>query len=131
MGNIKIMVIDDEEIIADVVEQYFSRHNYNIKVYTDEEEALEELRSNFYDIVVADYKLQKISGIDLLEEAKKRKAYAYGILFTAYFNDREVVDAAFGKQLVSKVVEKPFKLHMLKAAIDEAIREVEKRKSGE
>jgi DNA-binding NtrC family response regulator len=128
MDDIKIMFIDDEEIIVDVVQQYFSEHNYNIKVYTDGEEALEELKSNFYDIVVADYKLPKISGIDLLEEAKNRKAYAYGILFTAYFNDREVVDTALGKQLVSKVVEKPFKLDELKAAIDEAILEVKRMK---
>jgi len=122
MKDIKIMFVDDEEIIANMAEEYLS-DSYDITVCLDPVKALKEINNNFYDILITDYKMPGITGIELLEEARRSKRYSYGILFTA-FAPPELEEKVFEQKLVSKIVEKPFRLEELKAAVDEAIEEV-------
>ena len=122
MKDIKIMFVDDEEIIANMAEEYLS-DSYDITVYLDPVKALKEINKNFYDILITDYKMPGITGIELLDEAKQNKRYSYGILFTALASP-DIEKEVFEKQLVSRIIEKPFRLEELKAAVDEAIEEV-------
>ena len=64
------MVIDDEKVIIDYIKMYFQNFEYNIMYYTDSNRALSELKNNYYDLVVTDYRMPGINGIDLLIEAK-------------------------------------------------------------
>ena len=61
-----------------------------------------------------------LSGSELLAEARKRSAYRYGILLSA-FVDKVLLEKMVNGDLVRRVLEKPLKLDELKSAVDEAL----------
>lgn len=126
MDEIKIIVVDDEPDIVEIIKIYLQKHGYTVRGFMDSEEALFELRDNFYDIAIIDYRMPKISGLDLLIEAKKNNSYSYGILITAYSSEKKVKEFK-SKNLVSKIVEKPIDLNLLKTIVDEAVEECKKK----
>lgn len=122
MKNVKIMFIDDDKLISEVVYEFFN-NLYDIKVYVDPFEALNELKKSYYDILIADYRMPGIDGIELFKEAKKNSLYSYGILFSAYTTP-EMEKEAIEKDLVSVIVGKPFKFDKFQTVIDRAIEKV-------
>jgi DNA-binding NtrC family response regulator len=124
-ADIRILVVDDEESLLIDIVKYF--RNYNIKTISHPKKAAAELANAYYDIIVADYRMPEISGIDLLIKARQASSYHYGILFTA-FADKTILEQVINKNLVRKIVEKPIKLKLLKSIIDDAIGECKKYK---
>jgi len=125
MNAYKIMVVDDEKFILESIYDYFD--NLNVYIYDDPVKALSELCNNYYDIIIADYKMPDINGFELLERAKKISSYKIGILLTAY-PDKELVQQFFNNNLIKKVIEKPLKLAIIKEALDSFIRELKNSK---
>jgi DNA-binding NtrC family response regulator len=123
MSDIKIMLVDDEEIILESIKDFLSE--YNITAYPDAREALKELKNHYYDIVIADYRMPELTGLDLLIEAKKSNAYFYGILLTAYA-EKKLLEEFINLNLIKKVIEKPLNLTLIKKNIDEAIADCQK-----
>lgn len=128
MKDIKIIMIDDEESVLLDIKEYFD--DYNVTTFSNPVEALNELKTNKYDIIVADFKMPQLSGLELLIEAKKCGAYDYGILLSAYI-DKELLEEMVNKNLVTKIIEKPVKLKQLKITLDEAIAECTAKKVSE
>jgi DNA-binding response OmpR family regulator len=61
----KILVVDDEPNIREVVGQYLRRDGYEVVVAADGEEALEQYRRSRPDLVVLDLMLPKKSGLEV------------------------------------------------------------------
>jgi len=63
--NLKILIVDDEKIIRDVVEAYLVKSGYECKSTTSGSDAL-ELQKNFKaDVLISDIRMPGMSGIDL------------------------------------------------------------------
>lgn len=118
MDEITILLVDDEEDLLVDIQEYFDA--YPLTTYADPQQACEALKQRAYDILIVDYRMPVMSGIEVLIEAKKAQAYTYGILFTAYA-EKELLEDVINKNLVHKVVEKPLKLKQLQAVVEEAI----------
>ena len=119
--DLKILVVDDEKDHIDNMCRFFQ--NYNLTGYSDPRKALKELSENYYDIVIVDYKMPELSGLDLLIQAKSVNAYSYGVLFTAYA-EKNILQEAINNNLVSQIIEKPVRLSNLKEILDEIIESV-------
>ncbi len=126
-GRLRVMMVDDEPIILESFRDCLDE--YPIETFTDPREALAALRGSFYDIVVSDYRMPGISGLDLLIEAKRSASYDTGILLTA-FADKQVLLDFVNRDLVSTIVEKPLDLPRFKAILDETIADRIKRKES-
>ena len=72
MAKEKILVVDDEEDILELVRYNLSREGYQVVGTLSGEEALREARTEAYDLIVLDLMLP---GIDGLEVTKKLKAH--------------------------------------------------------
>mgnify|MGYP000360564652 CR=1 FL=1 len=76
MEKTRLLVIDDNEALVDMIEEYFSSHeliNIAFKAYTGEEGInLIEKNLNDYDVIILDLIMPKKDGIYVLEEMKKR-----------------------------------------------------------
>ncbi len=118
MAEFKIMAVDDEAIILDNIRDYLS--GYDIHTFADPSKALEELKTGRFDIIISDYKMPGINGLDFLCEARKADSYEYGILLTAYA-DKELLEDFINRNVIKKVLDKPLNLKLLKGAVDEAI----------
>ena len=120
MKERKVLVVDDEEMLLDQINEYFDDEDYELATFSQPQQALQELNRSFYDLVVADYKMPGINGLDLLIQAKQCNSYGQGILFTAYA-DKDLLEKMINRNLVSRYVEKPLNLSVLKANIDELL----------
>ena len=116
----RVLVVDDEEVIVESIRDYFD--DRPVTAFCDPAQALQAMRESFFDIVVVDYKMPKLSGLDLLIEAKKSSSYHYGILLTA-FADKDLLERFISHNLIRRVLEKPLDLKRLKEALDRAAEE--------
>ena len=94
MEKTRLLVIDDNEALVDMIEEYFSSHeliNIVFKAYTGEEGInLIEKNLNDYDVIILDLIMPKKDGIYVLEEMKKRNIYKPVIISTSYNSDEMI-----------------------------------------
>ena len=71
-----IMVVDDEEAIVGLVENFLKSSGYRVTTYSGGEEALDGLRLNpaDFDLVITDNNMPNLSGIQLAAEIAKLKS---------------------------------------------------------
>ncbi len=105
MPDITILCVDDEKYVVDSIHDYVSG-DFSCMTSTDPVETLGYLHDNTVDILVVDYRMPTLNGLDLLREARKMDAYQTGILLTAYA-DKDLLAAVLNDDLVDGALEKP------------------------
>ena len=63
----KILVVDDEEVFADELTDDLKRKEYEASAVYDGKPGLELLLSSYYDLVVLDYAMPEMNGLQLLK----------------------------------------------------------------
>jgi DNA-binding NtrC family response regulator len=71
MGFYRILIVDDEEIVRNFLVSVFSKHGHNCDTAKDVLEALEKIKKNSFDAVVADIVMPQMDGIALTKELVK------------------------------------------------------------
>lgn len=89
----KILVVDDEEDVRNLIARTLSRAGYEVEVAADGESALELLQKNHYHVLFTDLKMPGISGIELIEEARKVNPDLQSIILTAFASQETAIDA--------------------------------------
>ena len=69
----KILIVDDEELIREVIKEYCLENNYEIEEASTGEEAYQLLKTNTYDLMVLDIMMPKMDGYTLLKELPEEK----------------------------------------------------------
>ncbi len=111
----KILLIDDDEWIRDSMALFFESEECRIKALETAEEGLEELKEHVYDIIIIDYKLPGMNGLEFLEQIQDFYPNAIRILISAYGNN-EVVDRA--KTIgIQGFIEKPFTCEIIEESL--------------
>ena len=116
----RILIIEDEFKIADVVANRLKKENYVVDVFTDGEEGLDNALTNIYDLVILDVMLPKINGFKILEEIRKEKINAKVIMLTA----KSMIDdklTGFNNG-ANDYVTKPFHIDELVARVNAQLR---------
>jgi DNA-binding NtrC family response regulator len=104
--NMKILLVDDDEWIRDSLSLFFEAEGCNLLVFETAEEAIEAVKQQSYDIVISDYKLPGMDGLEFLKRVKEKQPNAFEILITAFTN-REILKEA--KMMgVKDIIPKPF-----------------------
>jgi len=115
LKNTKILLIDDDEWIRDAMTLFFEAEGCQIMALETAEEALVEIHRQNYGIVICDYKLPGIDGLQLLKEVQKAKPDTKMILITAYKTDALVSEA---KQIgIHDFIAKPFTSETIEASL--------------
>lgn len=113
----KVMIIDDELDILDVLERFLSRTGkIEVETYSNPESALNRLREKQYDLILSDIMMPQVSGMDILKEVKSLNPNSKIVFMTAYSNqDRINTSKKYG---VDEYLEKPFEnLKMVESKI--------------
>ncbi len=79
----KILIIEDEFKLADVIASRLKKEKYIVDIFQDGEEGLDNALTNIYDLIILDVMLPKINGFKILEEIRKEKINAKVIILTA------------------------------------------------
>ena len=102
----KILLIDDDEWIRDSLGLYFEDEGCQLLALETAEEGIEALKGQNYDIIMVDYRLPGMDGLEFLKRIQKTQSHALKILITAYKSEG-VVSAAL-KIGIQDFIEKPF-----------------------
>ena len=87
------MLIDDDRSGLESLGQALKLHGYRPKKFTDPETALASYRTEPTDIVVSDFQLPGMDGIQILKALKNIQPEVRVILITAAKNDQIVIEA--------------------------------------
>lgn len=80
---LKILVVEDEYSLADVICTKLRGERYNVDISLDGEEGLDKALSGIYDLIILDIMLPKINGIDILKEIRNNDIDTKVIMLTA------------------------------------------------
>jgi DNA-binding NtrC family response regulator len=79
-----ILALDDVLDAANLVKRILERKGHKVTPFTEEEDAIAFVESNEVDLAILDIKLKKMSGVEVLEEMKKRSPSIKVIMLTGY-----------------------------------------------
>jgi DNA-binding NtrC family response regulator len=88
-----ILIVDDELGVRESLKMIF-KPVYRVHTAADGKEALQCLQKNQIDVVTLDLKMPGLSGMDILQEIKKRDPNIEVIIITAYGTAQNTLDAA-------------------------------------
>lgn len=83
----RILVLDDEENYAEMLQHLLQAHGYQVDMSTRPELAIERLQEIPYDLVISDYKMPILDGSDFLRKARElypNLPFHIGVWFNEY-----------------------------------------------
>ena len=93
MKDYNILVIDDEAAQRDVLAGYLKKKDYKIFSASSGKEGIEVARTNPVDIILSDFKMPGLSGLDVLEQVKKINPEISFVIVTAFGTVENAVKA--------------------------------------
>ncbi len=120
-GVITVLAVDDEPLNNELMERAFrTRHDRRLLIATSGPEGLVMLKANVVDVILCDYSMPTMSGVQFLEQAQNISPATINIMVTGYPELREVIDAQ-SRGLVRHIVAKPWRLKELMDTVDRAV----------
>ena len=80
----KLLLVDDDADILKVVEGMLADQEYRITKVFSGEDAVEKIGEESFDLVITDIRMEGISGIEVLKQAKKKDPHIQVIVMTGY-----------------------------------------------
>lgn len=120
MGKVKILIVEDELLIAEDLSAKLSKMNYLVTSTVDNSrDALRMFQANPPDIVIMDIQLKgEMDGIELSQKIKETDNVP--IIFLSNFDDNDTIDRA-KRTTPSAYILKPFRPRELNIAIEMAL----------
>ena len=106
LRTLDILLIDDDEWIRDSLSIFFENEGCHLTALENAEEALEVIDGEPYRIVIADYKLPGMTGLDFFKRIQATHPQTERILITAYRNDEITAEAK--RMGINHIIYKPF-----------------------
>ncbi len=120
-GQPVVVIVDDEEMVITSVRAFLSLETeYDIHGFTDPEEAVRFLETSPADVIVSDYLMPKMNGIQLLGKAKQLQPEAARVLLTGHADKQSAIQAINDVGLF-QYLEKPWDNSQLLLVIQSAI----------
>jgi len=117
----RVLVVDDEASIRDLLAKTLTLAEYDVDVAPDGRSALERMRMNPYDLLIADLKMPGMDGLAVIREAKRYKADLAVIIITGFSTESSAIDAV--NLGVAGYLTKPFRVPQVLAAAAKALGE--------
>ena len=115
----KILVVDDEEIVRRNMSHVLLKENYAVRTAKDGYEALAAIEKTEFDVVLTDFKMDKMDGLEVLGKIKARSPNTQVIMITGYATINTAVEAM--KKGAFHYIAKPFKLDDVRHVVNQAL----------
>ena len=115
----KILLIDDDEWIRDSLRLFFESEGCHLTTLETAEEGMESLKSHNYDIIVTDYRLPGMGGLEFLKQIRDTRPHAMKVLITACRSEKVISEAA--RQGIQAFNEKPFTTKTIEESLSRLI----------
>ena len=112
LKKMSILLVDDDEWIRHSLTLFFENESCRLTALETAEEAVAALEKKSYDIIIADYRLPGMDGLQFFRKIKDSNGKARKVMITAYGNEDLVsesevlgVEAFIEKPFTSKTIE--------------------------
>ncbi len=116
----RILIVEDEYKLADVVAARLKKENYEVDISTDGEDGLYNAESGIYDLIILDVMLPKMNGFEILKEIREEKIESKVIMLTAKSMLEDKLEGLTGG--ANDYVTKPFHIDELVARVNLQLR---------
>jgi DNA-binding NtrC family response regulator len=121
-AKLRILIVDDEKVQREILEGFLVKQGYEATAAEDGQNALERFTSGAFDLVLTDYRMPGLDGIQLLREVRRLQPEAIVVIMTAYGTVGTAVSAM--KEGAYDYLTKPIDLDELLLLIQRVEREV-------
>jgi excisionase family DNA binding protein len=118
-GPVRILVADDEASIRELLGKTLALAEYHVDVVVDGRSALERLRVENYDLLIADLRMPGIDGMQLIREARRFNTNLKVIIITGYSSESAAIEAV--NLGVNGYLTKPFRVAQVLSAVAKAL----------
>lgn len=120
MTQPSLLIAEDDEALAALLEEYLSSSGYNITVVHRGDDAIQILKSKHFDIILTDIVMPGADGLHVLAASTKSASDTLVLLMTAYSGIEDAIHAV--DQGAYDFVSKPFQLPEIRVRLDNAAR---------
>jgi two-component system response regulator GlrR len=119
MGTVKILVVDDDRNLIELIRMRLETANYEVTTALNEREALEAVKGQVFDLSIVDLRLIHHDGLALMEEIHLINPQIPVIILTAHGSIENAVEAM--KKGAHSYITKPFEPRDLLFQIEKAL----------
>lgn len=107
-NNGTVVIVDDEEMVLTSLSAFLSLEtDYNVKTFVSAREAVTYIESNEVDVVISDFLMPEMNGVEFLSEVKKHRPAVPRIILTG-FADKENAIKLINEVGLFQYIEKPW-----------------------
>ncbi len=118
--EIKILCVDDEQNVLNAIRRLFIDDDYTVLTATSGNEGLEVLEQEHVQLIISDYRMPGMNGVEFLKEACNRQPDTVRIVLSGYADAASIV-AAINEGQIYKFVPKPWNDDELRVTVFNAI----------
>jgi excisionase family DNA binding protein len=120
-GRARVLVVDDEASIRDLLSKTLALADYDVETAPDGSAALDRLRGKpaGYDLLIADLKMPGMDGLTLIKEVKRLRSELPIIIITGFSTESSAIEAV--NLGVAGYLTKPFRVPQVLAAAAKAL----------
>jgi excisionase family DNA binding protein len=120
-GRPRVLVVDDEASIRDLLSKTLALAEYDVDLAFDGRTALDRLRPAPYDLLITDLKMPGVDGLTVIREARRLKTDLPVIIITGFSTEASAIEAV--NLGVSGYLTKPFRVPRVLAVAAKALGE--------
>jgi len=118
-GPVRALLVDDEVAICSLLSDKLSREGFECQCASSGEEALKSLAEGAYDLVISDLRMPGISGLELLEEVRRRYPRSAFLMATGVDDVQTGVEAM--RKGAGDYLVKPFQLEEIISRVKQVL----------
>jgi len=103
----KILIVDDESINLKILARCINRPGFELTTTTSSTDALNMAKNDDFDALITDYRMPRMSGIELLESVADCENIKLKIMLTAFMDPKVIMDL-LNNHLADQFIHKPF-----------------------
>ena len=128
LKKLRILLVDDDDLIRDSLTMAFKTKGCFLRAAENAEEGLKALQQERFDIIISDFRLPGINGLEFLKLTSVTQPDAIRFLITAYRDDYIFSDTPFTG--IDEFIEKPFAVKALVNLLASALKHQEENRAA-
>ena len=119
LRSMHLLLIDDDEWVRDSLRLFFESEGCQIIALETAEEGLSVAASRNFDIIIVDYRLPGMDGLEFINHLPAKQAETLKILITAYVSEDLITKAK--QSGYNELIAKPFTTEIIEASLEHLI----------
>ncbi|MEJ2347052.1 MAG: response regulator [Gammaproteobacteria bacterium] len=116
----RLMLVDDEPLMLKALKRVLATDGRDIETYTDPHAALRRLRTTPFDLILSDYRMPGMDGVQLLSAVRELQPESVRMVLSGYA-DLDAVMGAINEAGIVRFLSKPWQDHELQASVEHAL----------